>query len=69
MSGKCIVPPVEKAALDMDAVDVGYRGTLNDKDLRAGVAGMWCDQGVWNWKDLAESITYRELKAIRILLQ
>ena len=30
---------------------------------------MWCDQGVWDWKDRAESITNRELKAIRKIMQ
>lgn len=42
---------------------------MNDKDLMPGVASMWCDQGVWNWKERAESITFRELKAIRKILQ
>lgn len=69
MEGRPVVPPSPQAAIHTDAADVGYGGTLNDKDLQAGVAGMWCDQGVWNWRDRAESITYRELKAIRKVLQ
>lgn len=29
---------------------------------------MWTDQGIWSWKDRAESITLRELRAVRKLL-
>lgn len=69
LEGRNIIPTSPDAALHSDAADVGYGGTLNDKDLTAGVSGLWSDQGVWNWRDRAEAITHRELKAIRMLLQ
>lgn len=69
IEGRPLVPPAAQAAMHTDAVDVGYGGTLNDRDLQPGAAGMWCDQGVWDWRDRAESITYRELKAIRKILR
>lgn len=69
MDGRPMIPAAPQAAMHTDAADVGYGGTLNNVDLSPGVAGMWSDQGVWNWKDRAESITFRELKAIRKILQ
>lgn len=46
----------------------GVWGTLNVENLSPGVDGPWRAQGIWSWKDRAESISYRELKAIRMLL-
>lgn len=48
--------------------DVGYGGTLNTIDMSAGVQGMWSDQGIWSWKDRAQSISIGELKEIWLLL-
>ena len=63
-----MVPPPPQAAIHTDAADMGFGGTLNTRDLRPGVHGMWSAQGVWDWKARAESITLRELRAIRLLL-
>lgn len=51
-----------------DAAEVDWGGTLNSEDLHAGVRGRWKAKGIWNWQDRAESISYRELKAIRLFL-
>lgn len=70
--GECerpIRPPSCQAALHTDAADMGYGATLNDTDLSAGAAGMWCEQGVWSWRERAEHITLRELKAVRRALE
>lgn len=47
---------------------MGYGGTLNVQDLSPGVPGYWQAQGIWSWRDRAQSISYRELKAVRLLL-
>ncbi len=65
--GRPIHPPVSQAVLHSDAADVGYGGTLGTDDS-AGAPGIWEAQGIWKWQDRAESISYRELKAIRMLL-
>lgn len=41
---------------------------MNMDDMLPGVDGQYQSQGVWGWRDRAESISYRELKAIRMLL-
>lgn len=69
LQGRPMVSIEPKAALHSDAADMGFEGTLNDPSLCAGVDGHWRAQEIWNWKDRAESISYRELKAIRKLLQ
>ena len=61
-------PFVPTASMHTDGADVGFGGTLNTQDLTAGIDGQWQAQGVWTWEDRAESISYRELKAIRRLL-
>lgn len=68
LGGRPMTQPVPQAAMHTDAADMGFGGTLNTDDLRQGVPGMWCSQGVWSWKDRAKSISLRELKAIRKLL-
>lgn len=68
LDGRCLHPRTPGASIHSDAADMGYGGTLNFVDMEAGVDGEFHDQGVWSWKDRAESITYRELKAIRLLL-
>lgn len=68
LAGRPMVPPSPSAAIHTDAADVGYGGTLNTTDLRPGVDGQWHAQGIWSWKDRAQSITLRELKAVRLML-
>lgn len=68
LAGRPMTPPSATAALHTDAADVGYGGTLNVSDLRPGLPGQWNAQGIWSWRDRAESISYRELKAIRLIL-
>ena len=68
-TGRPILPPPVQASVHTDAADMGYGGTLNHQDHRPGVAGLWCDQGVWSWQDRAAPITYRELKTVRLILQ
>jgi hypothetical protein len=51
-----------------DAADVGYRGTLGLLQ-NAGYPGLWEGLGFWEARDRAESITLRELRAVRLLLQ
>jgi hypothetical protein len=46
-----------------DAADVGFGGTL-DIAGNPGDPGQLQDQGVWEWKDTAECISVRKLKAI-----
>lgn len=69
LAGRPMVPISPTAALHTDAADVGFGGTFRNDDLRPGIDGHWKEQGIWSWKDRAESINYRELKAIRMLLQ
>lgn len=57
VSRRYIIPPKDEASLNTDAADVGYGGARNKKDLRGGSPGKWCDQGVCNQKERAESIT------------
>jgi hypothetical protein len=50
-----------------DAADMGFCGTL-DIAGNPGDPGQWQDQGIWEWKDRAECISVRELKAICMVL-
>lgn len=68
LAGRPMVPRKPTTAIHSDAADVGWGGTLNSQDLRPGVSGQWQAQGIWSWQDRVESISYRELKAIRLLL-
>lgn len=68
MDGRPIHPFTPEASMHTDAADAGFGGTLHDRDLGAGVRGLWCAQGVWDLRSRASSITLRELKAIRLLL-
>lgn len=63
-----MVPPTPTAAMHTDAADIWWGGTLNLEDMKPRTAGNWKSKGVWNWKDRANSIEYRELKAIGLLL-
>lgn len=56
------------AAMHTDVAEVCYGGTLNVKDLSAGVPLNWCAQGVWSCKSRAESIHLLQLRAVRIML-
>ena len=68
LSGRLVVPPPPQAAIHSDAADMGYGGTLRFDNLEQGIDGQWHAQGIWDWRDRAHSISYRELKAIRKLL-
>lgn len=50
-----------------DAADVGYGGTLG-LDMAAGSPGLWEGRGIWTAEERAQSITLRELRAVRLLL-
>jgi hypothetical protein len=50
-----------------DAATVGFGWTL-DVVGNPGDPGQWHDQKIWEWKDKAECISVRELKAIRMVL-
>ena len=43
-------------------------GTLRFDNLEQRIEEQWHAQGIWDWRDRAHSISYRELKAIRKLL-
>lgn len=68
LQGRPMVPPLLNAVIHSDAADLGYGGTWNVQDFRAGVDGLRSSQGIWDWRDRAKSISFRELKAIRLLL-
>lgn len=51
-----------------DDADVENGWTLNDTDMRPGVSVKDCDEGLWRWEDREKSITYRELKEVRMIL-
>lgn len=63
-----MVPPTPSAALHTDATDLGCSGTFNHHDLHPGGNGFCSAQVIWSWKDRFESISYRKLKAILLLL-
>lgn len=65
--GRELRPCPPDLALHSDAADVGWGGTLGP-DLRAGSRGLWEAQGFWSAADRVESITLRELRAVRLLL-
>jgi hypothetical protein len=50
-----------------DAADMRFDGTL-DIAGNPGDPGQWQDQGIWEWKDRAECISVKEVKAIRMVL-
>ena len=56
-------PP--QAAIHSDAADMGYGATIRFDNLQHGIDGQWHAKGIWDWRDHAHSISYRELKAIR----
>lgn len=68
LSGRPTVRMQPTAAIHTDAADLGFGATLNTRDLRPGIPGQWTEQCVWSWQDRAESISYRELKAVRMAL-
>jgi Reverse transcriptase (RNA-dependent DNA polymerase) len=65
--GRPIHPIQPDLTMHSDAADFGYGGTLGPVG-KAGDRGLWESQGVWGWEDRAKSISYRELKAVRMLL-
>lgn len=65
---RTMVPPGPKAALHEDAAELGWGGTLDDQELSGSVDGICRAQGIRDWRELAESIRYRELNSISMLL-
>ena len=63
-----MVPPPLQPSIHSNAADMGYGGTLRFNNLEQGIDGQWHAQSIWDWRDRAHSISYRELKAIRKLL-
>jgi hypothetical protein len=61
--GRPIRPLSTNRIMHTDAADVGFGGTL-DIAGNPGDPGQWQDQGIWEWKDKAECISVRKLKAI-----
>jgi hypothetical protein len=66
--GLKIRPFATKGIMHTDAADVGFGGTLA-LDGNTGEPGTRQDQCVWQWRDRAECISVRELKAMRMLLE
>ena len=57
LSRRPMVPEPLEASLHTDALDMGYGGTLSFQSTKPEVDGQWSEQGVWNWKERAASIT------------
>jgi hypothetical protein len=66
-NGRPIRPLPINGIRHTDAANVAFDGTL-DVSGNPGDPGQWQDQGIWEWKDRAECISVRELKAIRMVL-
>ena len=47
LEGHQLISTKPTGAMDTDAADMGYGGTLNVRDVTPGAPGMWCTQGVW----------------------
>lgn len=60
-------PPPPEVMMHSDAADVGYGGTLGPVG-EPGSPGLWEGQGFWTASDREQSITLRELRAVRLLL-
>lgn len=67
LGGTPMLPTFPTASVHTDATDVGYGGTINLTYVFPVIQGQHQIQGIWACRDCAESITYRELKAIRLL--
>lgn len=65
--GRDLVRLPPDVTMHSDAADVGYGGTLGF-DETAGSSGLWEGRGFWTMEDRAQSITLRELRAVRLLL-
>jgi hypothetical protein len=65
--GRPLRPAAPEVMMHTDAADLEYGGTLG-QCVAAEQCGEWKAQGVWGWNERAESISYRELKAICLLL-
>lgn len=59
------LPP--NVTMHSDAADVGYGGTLGF-DEEQGSRGLWEGKGFWTTEERGQSITLRELRAVRLLL-
>lgn len=67
LQGRNMTPFYPTATMHTAAADLSYGETLSS-DPTPGRPGELESQRVWNWKDRSQSITLRELKAIRLLL-
>jgi hypothetical protein len=65
--GRQIRPTSPEMSPHTDAASFGFGGTLGQIG-QTGDRGLWESQGIWGWEDRAAHITYRELKAVRLLL-
>jgi hypothetical protein len=66
--GRDLHPLPADLTMQSDAADLGYGGTLGTCS-EAGSPGLWEGRGLWQTAERAESITLRELKAVRLFLQ
>lgn len=60
-------PPPAEEMMHTDAADVGYGGTLGPVG-ESGSLSLWEGKGFWTTEDQEQSITSRELRAVRLLL-
>ena len=65
--GRCMQTADTILCVHSDAADVGWGGTIG-KDMAPGSAGSEM-QGLWNAEERAKTIAWRELKALRLVLQ
>jgi hypothetical protein len=65
--GRQIRPKSPEMSLLTDAADLGFGGALEPIG-QLGDRGLCESQGVWGWEERAAHITYRELKAVLLLL-
>lgn len=66
--GRELQPASASLTMHADAANVGYGGTLG-YDAHPGSRGLWEAQGFWSAEERQQSITLRELRAVRLLLQ
>ena len=60
LSGRLVLPPPPQAAVHSDAADMGYGCTLRFDNIEQGIDGQRHAQGIWDWRDRAHCISYRE---------
>jgi Reverse transcriptase (RNA-dependent DNA polymerase) len=65
--GREIQEPAATACMHADASDLGYGGTYGP-EMTAGLPGTSDAQGHWTAQDRVDSISVRELRAVRLLM-